>query len=158
MSVFKRKYRDKDGKTRYTKSWYYDFWLAGVRYKEVIPKARIKSQAKKAEIRIKDKIFAGTYGAEKRRVPRFSDFVKNTYTPYAREHKRSVNVEAWRLEVLNRYFGSRRLDEIDRERVERFKSQMHASITQYGRQRTKKGCQPLPRNPSQDFHPCCGVG
>lgn len=141
MSVFKRPCQRKTckGKKKCShKHWKYDFVIRGVRYLGSIPEARTKPQAKQAEIVKRSEVFNGTYGQPKEMAPLFSDFVRDIYTPYAREHKRSWRVEAWRLIVLNQHFGKCRLDQVTREHVEKFKTFMHGSITQRKLRRTKK--------------------
>lgn len=141
MSVYPRKchrHACQKKKNCQHKRWFYDFWIKGIRYQGSIPEARTKTQAEQAEVVHRNEVFNGTYGQPKEAAPYFSDFVRDTYTPYAREHKRSVDVEAWRLTVLNRHFGRYRLDEINRDKIERVKSLLHGSITQYGRRRSRK--------------------
>ena len=51
MSVFKR-----------GNKWQYDFWVDGKRYRGAIPEARVKAQAERAEVTIRDSVYEGIYG------------------------------------------------------------------------------------------------
>jgi integrase len=111
MSVFRRKYKDKKGKTRYTKTWNYDFWEEGRRYQGSIPKARVKAQAVRAEIKIRDSIFDGAY-RKAPKVPLFTEFVRKTYLPSVRENKESWKHDEFRAEPLIKFFAKKRFSDI----------------------------------------------
>ena len=57
MSVFKR-----------GNKWQYDFWVDGKRYRGAIPEARVKAQAERAEVTIRDSVYEGIYGKERGRA------------------------------------------------------------------------------------------
>lgn len=64
MSVFKR-----------GNKWQYDFWINRKRYRGPIPEARVKAQAERAEITIRDQVYDGKYG-QVVKAETLRDFVK----------------------------------------------------------------------------------
>ena len=69
--------------------WYFDFQIRGARYREAIPEARTKFQAEQAETKARDQVFQGTYGAVQLGNQDFSQFVSETYLPWAKANKRT---------------------------------------------------------------------
>jgi hypothetical protein len=65
MSVFKR-----------GKKWQYDFWVNGKRYRGSIPEARVKAQAERAEIKIRNSVYEGKYFRAVK-APDLSTFVQS---------------------------------------------------------------------------------
>src|SRR5258707_1372964 len=66
--------------------WQYDFWVDGKRYRGSIPEARIKAQAERAETKIRDSVYEGTYG-KSIDAPKLRDFIAETYLPWAKSNK-----------------------------------------------------------------------
>src|SRR5215210_8934591 len=95
MSIFRRKGRDGS----VSKYFSYDFWIAGRRYRGVIKEARTKAQAERAEIKIRDSVYEGRYG-KKVEAPTLTEFVKNTYLPHSKMHKRSAKHDVFRSRPL----------------------------------------------------------
>jgi integrase len=113
--------------------WHYDFWINNVRYRGAIKEARTRPQAEQAEIRIKNEVYEGKYGAHKQVAPLFADFVDQVYLPWARTNKRSCKTsDERRCETLKKQFGSKRLDQITPEMIESFKNSRRSSMTQRG--------------------------
>ncbi len=77
MSVFKR-----------GKKWQYDFWVNGKRYRGSIPEARVKAQAERAEVTIRDSVYEGIYG-KSIDAPKLRDFVADTFLPWSKANKRT---------------------------------------------------------------------
>ena len=69
--------------------WYFDFQIRGARYREAIPEARTKFQAEQAETKARDQVFQGTYGAVQLGNQDLSQFVSETYLPWAKANKRT---------------------------------------------------------------------
>lgn len=142
MSVYERPCRRKTCQGRKKKCkhrhWYYDFQLGGVQYRGAVQEARTRPQAEQAETRIKNDVFEGKYGVARMEPILFSEFVKKTYLPYAREHKRSFKTDEWRSEILVKHFGKKYLHEITKEMIDDFKMLMRNSITQYKRRRSPR--------------------
>jgi hypothetical protein len=72
MSVFKR-----------GNKWQYDFWVDGKRYRGAIPEARVKAQAERAEVTIRDSVYEGIYGKSVD-APKLRDFIAETFLPWAK--------------------------------------------------------------------------
>jgi len=68
--------------------WCYDFWVNGKRYRGAIPEARVRAQAERAEIKIHDSVFEGSYGKSVN-APKLRDFIADTYLPWAKANKRT---------------------------------------------------------------------
>ena len=64
--------------------WYFDFQIRGVRYRKAISQARTKFQAEQAETKARDQVFQGTYGTSHLGNQGFSEFVSETYLPWAK--------------------------------------------------------------------------
>jgi hypothetical protein len=115
MAVFRRRYKDTDGKGKLTRTFYYDFWVDGRRYRGSISEARTKAQAERAETKIRDSVYEGKYGKTVE-APRLAKFVAETYLPHSRQHKRSWKHDEFRSRPLLAAFGKYRLDEISQIR------------------------------------------
>ncbi|HEY0005876.1 MAG TPA: phage integrase SAM-like domain-containing protein [Pyrinomonadaceae bacterium] len=113
--------------------WHYDFWINNVRYTGAIKEARTRSQAEKAEVRIKNDVFEGKYGSHKKVTPTFDEFVEKVYLPWARGNKRSCGTsDETRCKTLIKYFGNKRLDQITPEMIESYKTARRNSVTPRG--------------------------
>jgi len=77
VSVFKR-----------GNKWQYDFWVGGKRYRGSIPEARVKAQAERAEVTIRDSVYEGIYGKNVD-APKLRDFIAETFMPWAKTNKRT---------------------------------------------------------------------
>lgn len=116
-------------------SWYLTVTINGKRIRKTIQGARNRRQAERAERIIRDELFENRYGDGGQKL--FSDFVENSYKPYAKEHKRGYTVELSTLKVLIAKFGSKKLVEISPEEIENFKRHRKAEITTRGKERSK---------------------
>lgn len=119
MSVFKRRCRRKecegrDGKKKPCKHgrWYYEFELNNVRYRGAIPEARIQSQAEQAEIKLKNSIFEGKFGAVQMPEPLLSDFIDKTFLPWSKRERTTWRHDEFRCTVLKKFFRGKRFSEI----------------------------------------------
>lgn len=113
--------------------WHYDFMIKTKRFRGVIPEARTKAQAERAETQIRQDVYDGKY--EKAAAPSFESFVKEVYLPWSKLNKRSWRSDIEHTEVLIREFGELDLDEITPILIERFKRERRASITRRGKER-----------------------
>ena len=127
MAVFRRKNRD----GTYSRFYGYDFWVDGRRYRGAIKEARTKAQAERAEVKIRDSVYEGTYG-KRVKAPNFREFVEKTYLPHSRLHKRSSKHDEFRSVPLLEAFGRHRLDEISQDQVERYKRERLAADSRRG--------------------------
>lgn len=59
--------------------WQYDFTIKTKRFRGVIPEARTKAQAERAETQIRQDGYSGKY--ERATAPSFGSFVKEVYLP-----------------------------------------------------------------------------
>lgn len=116
-------------------SWYLTVTINGKRIRKTIKGARTRRQAERAERVLRDELFENRYGDGGQKL--FSDFVENSYKPYAKEHKKGYTVELSTLKVLVAKFGSKKLIEILPEEIENFKRQRKAEITTRGKERSK---------------------
>lgn len=124
MTVYKRdssgRMIPKDKRSRTAGTWYFDFTIAGRRYREAVREARTQAQAERAEIAAKEEVYQGRYGL--RKSPVFDDFVRRVYLPHAEQNKRSYGKsDAVYSPVLIRFFGDKRLAEITPLEIEKFK-------------------------------------
>ncbi|HEV2707846.1 MAG TPA: site-specific integrase [Pyrinomonadaceae bacterium] len=132
MAVFRRRYKDTDGKWKLTRTFYYDFWVQGRRYRGSIPGARTKAQAERAETKIRDSVYEGKYGKAVH-APILATFVAETYLPHSRQHKRSWKHDEFRVRPLLRAFGKYQLDEISQIQIERYKRDRARAVSKRGR-------------------------
>jgi len=131
MAIFRRKYKDKDGRWQLTKTFYYDFWVEGRRYRGSIPEARTKAQAERAETKIRDSVYEGKYGKAVV-APTLAKFVAETYLSHSRQHKRSWKHDEFRVRPLVAVLGKYRLDEISQIQIERYKRDRGAAVSKRG--------------------------
>jgi integrase len=113
--------------------WHYDFMIKTKRFRGVIPEARTKAQAERAETQIRQDVYEGKY--VKATAPSLDSFVKEVYLPWLKLNKRSWRSDLEHTEVLIREFGELNLDEITPILIEKFKRERRASITRRGKER-----------------------
>jgi integrase len=113
--------------------WHYDFMIKHKRYRGVIPEARTKAQAERAETQIRQDVYDGKYGDSI--SPIFESFVEEVYLPWAKVNKRSWRSDIEHLQVFFNVFCGKRLDEITPAFVEKFKRDRLESVTRRGRKR-----------------------
>ncbi|HEY0428709.1 MAG TPA: site-specific integrase [Pyrinomonadaceae bacterium] len=116
-------------------SWYVHLQINGKRIRKVIKEARTRREAEKAERVILAELFENRWGIGGQK--NFTDFVENSYKPYAREHKKGYYVELSALKVLIKRFGKSRLCDITPEEIERFKRERASEKTKLGKLRSK---------------------
>ena len=100
--------------------WWYDFRLRGIRYREPIPEAQTKAEAIQAEAKIRSDLFGGRYGGI-RLTPLLTDWINETYLPWAHSNKRSWYDDEWIAKVICDHFKKMRLRDISSLHVEKFK-------------------------------------
>jgi hypothetical protein len=115
--------------------WQYDFWVNGKRYRGSIPEARVKAQAERAEIRIRDSVYEGKY-FKAVTAPRLSTFVDEVFLPWCKANNRTWREYKYRSTTIVRYFGNIRMDELLPLDVERFKIKRRQGKTKRGTQRS----------------------
>lgn len=114
--------------------YHYDFRIRGQGYRGAIPEARTKGEAQQAEVKLKNKLFERKFG--KTSASRnFTEFVTNSYLPWAKANKRSSRDDQLHSRVFFKHFGNRPLNEIDRQMIEDFKIKRMNSITRYSKPR-----------------------
>ncbi len=123
MSVFKRGNR-----------WQYVFWVAGKRYRGSIPEARVKAQAERAEVTIRDSVYEGTYGKNVD-APKLRDFIAETFMPWAKTNKRTWVHDEFRSRPLIEAMGNKTMDEISPILIEKYKRDRRVSKTVRGTER-----------------------
>jgi integrase len=120
MSVFKR-----------GKKWQYDFWIGGKRYRGSIPEARVKAQAERAEVKLRDSVYEGTYG-KKIISLKLRDFIGDTFLPWAKLNKRTWVHDEFRSRSLIQAMGNKALDEISPILIEKYKRDRRSGKTVRG--------------------------
>src|ERR1043165_9597779 len=100
MSVFKR-----------GEKWQYDFWVNGKRYRGSIPEARVKAQAERAVIKIRDSVYEGKY-FKAVKAPGLSTFVEEVFLPWCRTNNRTWREFGYRCATIIGHFGNVRMSEI----------------------------------------------
>ena len=116
--------------------WHFSFQIKGGRYREAIPEARTKCQAEQAEAKARDQVFQGTYGTSQLGNQGFSEFVSETYLPWAKANKRT-----WRNDeiIANQWaelFKGKALREVSALAIEKWKRDRAQSITRRGTTRS----------------------
>ena len=114
--------------------WYYDFMIRRLRYRGAIPEAQNKWQAEKAEARIKIEVFDGKYGRTSG-TELLSDFVDQTYLPWARLNKRRPANDELHCKVICEFFAGKTFAQISPLLIEKFKKERRESITCRGGRR-----------------------
>ena len=127
MSVYKR---PKGRKGR----WHFRIRIDGVRYRGALKTARLKSEAEEDEREIIRQIRRGEYGKATHRSKNFKEFAEKVYMSEAMEsQKKSLRIDRSRLKPLVDSFGRRRLPEINKFLIERYKKQRKATPIVYHR-------------------------
>lgn len=124
MSVYKRR-----------GSWFCDITIDGRRVQRVLKSARTRAQAIKATAVIENKLFEKRYELERRPEVRFDEFVKETFLPYSKLHKKSYRDDVKHCEMLNTEFGRLNVSEITAPMIEKFKQKRLEGETMYKRKR-----------------------
>ena len=114
--------------------WQYDFWVGGKRYRGSIPEARVKAQAERAELTIRDSVYEGTYGKNVD-APKLRDFIAETFMPWAKTNKRTWVHDEFRSRPLIEAMGNKTMDEISPILIEKYKRDRRASVTCRGTHR-----------------------
>ena len=114
--------------------YFYDRYLDGRRIRRVIPEARTKSEALKAEVVIVSEIFKRKYDPEVKRKL-FTEFVRDTFLPYSKTNKRTHYDDEIITRVLCDFFKGKFLDEITPGIIETYKQKRIAGPTKQGSQR-----------------------
>lgn len=104
----------------------------GKRIRKLLPNCKFKWEAERAERKLASELLYGVEGE----TPTFEDFVRNSYLPWAREHKRSYAHDEYRAEVLIKAFKGRKMDEFSVIQFENFKRDRKLTITRHHRLRT----------------------
>lgn len=116
--------------------WYFDFKVAGVRYREVIPGARIKYQAEQAETKARDEVFEGLIGIRQLGKQLLSEFVSETYLPWAKANKRTWRNDEYLAQLWCETFRGKTLREISPLAIEKHKRDRAQSTTKRGTTRS----------------------
>src|ERR1043166_6466188 len=116
--------------------WHFSFQIKGVRYREAIPEARTKFQAEQAETKARDQVFQGTYGTSQLGNQGLSEFVTETYLPWAKANKRT-----WRNDeiIANQWaeiFRGKMLREVSLLAIAKWEHDCAQSITRRGTTRS----------------------
>jgi integrase len=114
--------------------WWYDFRLRNIRYREPIPEAQTKAEALVAEAKVRSDLFGGRYGGI-RLTPLLTDWISDTYLPWAHSNKRSWYDDEWIARIICDHFKKMRLRDISSLHVEKFKKVRRETPTQYGNPR-----------------------
>lgn len=112
--------------------WHYDFQIRGRRYREAIPEASSKWEAQEAEAIAKQKVFLGTYRQPQLGTQSFSEFVEQTYLPWARANKRTWRDDERIASVLADNFRGKTLREISPLAIEKLKRDRRNAMTKRG--------------------------
>jgi integrase len=123
VSVFKR-----------GNKWQYDFWVGGKRYRGSIPEARVKAQAERVEVTIRDSVCEGIYGKNVD-APKLRNFIAETFMPWAKTNKRTWAHDEFRSRPLLEAMGHKAMDEISPILIERYKRDRRAAKTVRGTER-----------------------
>ena len=114
--------------------WYYDF--GNHKYRGVIPEARTKYEAEQVEIAKRREVFEGKYGAPQIGAGLFTQFVKDTYLPWAKANKRTWRNDEYITELWCERFKGKALREVSPLEIEKHKRERVNSITKRGTRRS----------------------
>jgi integrase len=112
--------------------WHFDFQIKGKRYREAIPDARTKHHAEQAEIKARDDAFNNRLGLVQLGSQLLSEFVKETYLPWAKANKRSWRTDDYMANQWAERFRGKTLREVSPLAIEKHKRELAQSITKRG--------------------------
>jgi integrase len=116
-------------------SWYVNITINKKRIRKVIPEARTRREAERAERVILRELFENRYGNGGQKI--FENFVEESYKPHSKAHKKGYYVELSVLKVLIERFGKKKLCEISPAEIEVFKRERASQITSRSEVRSK---------------------
>lgn len=133
---FKREYSTKSGTKRMT--FYTDIRVreggkpTGERVRRLIPKARTMQEARRAERVIEQQL---STGQQERATPLLTDFLNDTYIPWARENKSvpALDERHVRTVCASAHLQGRRMDEISVIQIENFKKERKGALSEWKR-------------------------
>ena len=134
MAVFKRYNgrRIKAGNPDWAKAkWWVEFRIRGHRVLQALPEARTKSQAERAESKLKEQIFNRKFDLVENTMA-FTEFVDKHYLPWAEANKESHDDDRRRAKLLKDEFGTKQLREISPFDIERLRASMIGKKTPRG--------------------------
>lgn len=104
------------------KSWYYDFYHNGVRYKKAIGRVN-RTVAMEIETAERGRVIRGEYVPRKTPID-FDEFIDKLYLPHCQKHNRPSGYTRKDLSCrhLKEYFGDRRLGDIKPEDVDKYQT------------------------------------
>lgn len=100
--------------------WYSDFRFKKQRIRRVLPDARTQDQAKRAEARMRDQFFEGSYG-DPAAAHTFIEFARTVWLPYSKAHKRSHRCDLRHFQTFREYFQHKTFADITSLTIEKFK-------------------------------------
>ena len=112
MGVYKRK-----GKQR--TSYFYQFEIDGVTYKQTVKSARNKAQALRAETKAREEVYNRTYRPPDK-SPKIEAFIADVYLPWAKGNKASWQRDTETCAAIMSHFAGKRLRQIGPDEVEDF--------------------------------------
>lgn len=118
------------------KIWWFDFQLHGKRYRKAIRGAANKYQAEQVETKAKREAFEGVHGLAKLGTQLLSEFVSETYLPWARANKRSWRTDECLANLWSERFRGKTLREVSPLAIEKHKRDRAQSITRRGTTRS----------------------
>lgn len=93
--------------------WYYDFQIRKIRYREAVPEARTKAEAREAETKARREAFDGAWQSKRRPEPKTLGAFVEEYLPIARETTRNFSCNVgYESKKIVEAFGSKPLEEI----------------------------------------------
>lgn len=116
-------------------SWYVNLTINGKKIRKVIKEARTKREAIRAERAILNELFDNRYGIGGQK--NFTEFVEQSYRPYAEAYHKGYYVECSALKALIKRFGKLRLCDIRQEEIEKFRRDRRSETTRLGKERSK---------------------
>jgi integrase len=102
--------------------WYYDFQIRGTRYREALPEARTKDEAREAETKAKREVFDGLWQSKRLTAPTLRKYVDDVFLPWSKANKTGRG-DNNRCAALCAAMGNLPLDQISVIQIEGFKQQ-----------------------------------
>lgn len=112
--------------------WYFDFMIRSVRYRSVIPTAKTKQDALKAEAEARQMVHEGRY--KQQSIPSlFAEFADQVFLPWSKANKRNYETDKWIVRELSEFFGKYEFTQISPILIEKFKREIGERKTKSGR-------------------------
>lgn len=131
MAVYKRNSRGQIVK-RGDGTYYYDFTINGVRYKQALRGITTEAQAKRIESLKRQEVYEGRYTPELEPMS-FQRFIDDVYRPRRKRTIKSFYYYEGFIKIFCKYFGSKLLKDIKPAEIEAYRNYRQSQPSKHGR-------------------------